>query len=920
MKFLRRTWSRLTGNLARGRREAELAEEFESHVEMLVEENLRRGMTPEEARRAALIKFGGIESAKENYRDQRCYPWIETFLQDVRYALRGMRRSPGFTAVAVICLALGIGANTAIFSVINAIMIRLLPVSRPEQLVLLNFEAKGNVRSVQTSMSGYKNSSFPYAVFESLRERVRTMSGVAAFVPTGFGSDSLTVVTNGRSGLATGELVSGNYFSLLGVSPAIGRAIVEDDLKSGAPNVAVISHSYWKREFGGAPSVIGQYIDVNGLPFTIVGVAPAEFLGLNTDLPPDIWAPLRDMPALQPWGLRRPAGKSVFPDKRWWWCMIVGRLKPDTSKEQVLSEANALFQNTIAATATSLPPANALPRLVLISASRGMVNLRKRLSQPLFVLSAVMLLVLLIACTNVAALLVARAKSRQREICVRLAIGASRARIVRQLLTESTLLSLIGGGLGLLVAQWGSRVLVLLLPAAQGTAEIVSSVVRLDGTVLFFSLVVSVVTGFVFGLAPALRATRVNLASQLHECSSTTASRFALGRLLVSGQVALSVLLLFGAGLFVRTLQNLEQIDVGFNSNNLLLFRVDPSRTGYDDARASVLYRRALERIKGVPGVQSASISSLPLLAGWKNTTNGYPDSGTVLSDSARLVSWNHVSPGFLETMGIPVLFGRNIEWRDFDGGRRVAVVNETLAQRFFPNESPVGHRLTLGIRYDPSDSWEIVGVARNAKYSDIRQQPPCTAYLLFEVESGRIGSGGVHFEIRTAGDPAAMASSIRKVMRDVDPSLPLIRLRTQRDVVDEALQLERMFASLTTLFGLLALLLVSIGLYGTLTYSVVRRTSEIGIRMALGAERPQVMWMILRESLSVTGVGLAVGLPLAISLSRLVRSQLYDVTPYDPVTIAMTAVILAVVTVVAGFVPANRASRIEPMQALRCE
>jgi len=914
VKALRRAWHRLTGNVARNRRELELDEELKLHLDMLTEDNLRRGMPLEEAKRQARITFGGVESTKDKYRDQRGLPWIETLVQDIRYALRGMRNSPGFTAVAVGCLALGIGANTALFSVFNAVMLRYLPVKSPEQLVLFNYTKTQTPPQIRRSVSGYNRSSFSYEVVETLRSRSQNLAGVAAFVPTGFRKDSLTVTHRGRTTTADGDMVSGNYLSLLGVAPLAGRTIVDADLAAGAPNVAVISHRYWKREFGGELSAVGREISLNRIPFTVIGIAPPEFFGVDPAHPADMWVPLRNVPGLQPWGMQLVSGKSVWQDRRWWWCLMIGRLKPGQTSEQALAETNTLFQSSITAGVVPPPRADQVPSVVFTPASRGLDLIRSNLSQTMYILMASVALVLLIACANVATLLVARARSRQREIGVRLAVGASRGRLIRQLLTESILLSMLGGAAGLFVAHWGGRALLMVLPWGSGGAESVALDVRLDRTVLLFSVAVSTVTGLLFGLAPALRATSADLASRLRETSGSVTSRLTLGRALIAVQVALSCALLYGAGLFVRTMRNLESVELGFRGDNVVLFQVDPARSGYNKPRERELYRRAVERLRTLPGVRSVSFSALPMLSGSHNMSTVSADSAVDLTEAQRTVYWNMVGPDFFETMRIPITMGRGMDGRDYDAARKLVVANEAFARMFYPNQNPVGRRLSFGKRFDPAESMEITGVARNTKYAQLREEQRPILYFLYQTPEP------MFFAVQVAGDPAAMTAAVRNAMRDIDPTLPLTDMRSQRSLIEDAMQRERMFARLGSVFGALALALVAIGLYGTLSYSVARRAGEIGIRMALGAGRAQVLWMVLRESLAVAAAGALVGLPLALVLSRWIKSMLFDVKTTDTLTIAATITLLALVAAVAGFVPASRASRIEPVEALRCD
>ncbi len=917
MRALRRAWCRLAGSLAGRGREAEVQEEFESHLQLMTDENIRRGMTPQAARREALLTFGGVETTMESWRDQRGLPWLENMRRDVGYALRGLRRNPGFAAVAVACLALGIGANTAVFSVANAVMVRSLPVRDPGQLVLFRYESRGDISMVRRTQIGESQATFPYAVYEALRERTRTLSGVIAFAPLGLNQQSLTVQTGDQATVAAGEIVSGNYFQVLGVPAILGRTLVDDDQRQGAPNVAVISHRFWLRELGGDRSIVGKSITVNRQPFTVAGVAPAGFLGVNPAMPPDLWISLRDMPVLKPWGRLRPGpgGISPFADRRYWWCTVMGRQIPGITQQQVLAEADVLFRETIEEGLRDAPAADGLPHLALSSARRGLGNLRGSLFEPLRILAAAAALVLVIACGNVATLLLARAWAREREVGARLALGASRSRLVRQFLTESVLLSLCGGAAGLLLARWGSEALVPMLAAA-GRPILLD--VRPDLAVLGFAVAASLLTGVLFGLVPALNATRVNLMPQLTASGGSASPRLMLSKILVVGQAALSVFLLFGAFLFVRTLQNLEKQDLGFHPHNLLLFEIDPRRGGATIEQTVAIYDRALGGIQTLSGVQSASVSAAALLA-------GYTDSGPIATDGpqepsevAKDVYFNIVGPDFLETMGIPVLAGRGIGWRDISFRSRVAVVNEAVASLLFANQNPVGRRFSFESPFDPRTAFEIVGVVKNARYGGLRSQPPPTAYLPYGSLPERIAR--MCFGVRTAGDPSLMIPAVRETMSNLFPALPVIDIRTQTDQINRAVEQERMFAGLTSLFGGLALLLVSVGLYGNLAYAVTRRTSEIGIRMALGASRARVLWMVLRESVLLAGCGLAIGLPAALGLARLVAGRLFGVAPHDGWSMAATTAVLLITAILAGFLPANRASLIDPLRALRCE
>jgi predicted permease len=909
VKALRRAWNRLAGSLAGGRREAELADEFEAHIYMLTEENLRRGMSPAEARRTALITFGGLEAAKESYRDQRGLPTLDSFRQDVRYALRGMRRNPVFTAVAVACLALGIGANTAIFSLFNAVMLRSLPVSHPEQLVFFQYVPKGRTSTVRRLSSGYGQTSLPYATYEAFRDHARTLAGVFVFVSSGIEGNGLTVNVGGQPLTTDGEMVTGSYFSVLGVSPIWGRAIVDSDLSPGSPNVAVISHRFWLREFGGERAAVGRSIIVNGVPFTIVGVAPPGFGGLHGAVP-DLWFPLRPTPALRPWGSQAASSESIFADRRYWWCTIGGRLKPGVTQSQVLAETEYLFRQSISAGLSEVPPI--LPALTASGASPVFEALRRKFSAPLRILVVTAALVLLIACANIATLLVARAKSRQREIGLRLALGASRARIIRQLLTESVLLSVCGGALGLLFAHWGAPALLRLIV---GSRQVTPLNVSPDIAVLAFTAVVSLATGVLFGLAPAFRAARTDLAPQLTEATTSATPRRGLARVLVASQIALSIVLLFGAGLFVRTFRNLNGQKLGFERENLLLFEVDPERSGYKAERGIALHNQLLERLQELPDVRSVTFSQIALLSGGFNSSPSATDGA--LPPRQNEVYFNRVGPRFFETIGMRVLLGRGIGLRDTDASHPTAVVNESWVQSYFPNENPVGHRISIGgERFKPEEAYEIVGVAEDAKYNLMRDAPPPTVYMSYGAKWDR--SRRMCFAVRAAADPLALTASVREAIREVDPNLPLFNVRTQRQQIEEALGQESMLAQISSFFGVLALLLVAIGIYGTLSYAVTQRTGEIGIRMALGARRVGVVWMILRESLVLASFGLAAGLPLALALARLVSNSLFGIQTYDGATIVATVLISSSIAAVAGFLPANRASRIDPIRALR--
>ena len=907
MRVVRCFWLRLTGGKFR-RRESELDEEFAAHMDLLTDENMRRGMAPDEARRAARITFGNTECVKEDWRDQRTLPWVEELRRDVCYALRGLRRSPGFTLVAVSCLALGIGAGTALFSLINAVILRSLEVRDPGRLVVFSCDRSQPGRGLPITSSGYGGQSLPFGAFAEL-QKAQTLSGVVAFAGTDHGGRGATARFDGRSVEVIGELASAGYFSILGVTPALGRTFADDDLLPGAQDALVLSHAFWRREFAGAPSVLGRTLVINAVPATVIGIAPAGFQGLNPEEAPDIWLPLKHYTSIRPWGSHYGTGKEQFLAHDWWWCLMVGRLKPGVTLAQAQVETQTIFERNFTAALDPNREPGMLPKLTLAPAGHGLDHLRTRFERPFRILAGAIVLILLITVTNMATLLLARAASRRREIGIRLAIGASRGRVVRQLLTESVVLSTFGGLLGLLLALWGSRALLFLMapPALAATLN-----VRPDSTVLAFTFGLSVLTGVLFGLAPAFRGTR------LRQESNPAAPKQRLARVLVGVQVALSVMLLFGAGLFVRTLMRLQAEEIGFRRDNLLLFDIDARQNGYDAPGANSAYAEVLRRIQALPGVQSVSSSSVALIMGSVNNTDVSIDGAESANDRRPGLYYNQVGPDFLRTYGIGLLMGRDIKPRDFGSPARTAVVNETFARRYLDGRSPIGRRFCLGRGYHPAESYEIVGLARDAKFDRVRGEAPPTAYISFT--SGTPKARPMTIAVRTAGDPLSMVGAVRGALRAADPQLSMMRIRTQTAQIDEMMMQERMFARVSSLIGVLAALLVAIGLYGTMAFSVARRTSEIGIRMAFGASGTRVLWMVLRESLWVACAGLLVGLPAALGLGRLIASHLYGVEPNDPSALIGAAVLLAAVCATAGYLPARRAARLDPIRALHSE
>jgi predicted permease len=914
------------------RREAadrELDDELAYHVERKTEENVARGMSATEARRAALVDAGGIELAKENCRQTRGVNWIYDFGRDVRFGLRAMAKNPGFTAVAVLTLALGIGANTAIFSVINAMLLKALPVKEPNQLVVLNWAAHGwpsetLIYNAAGSWTEDKSgrltcTSFPYFVYEQIAVQNRVFSGVAA--ESGNGSQ-LSVGYGGRPGRADGEFVSGSYFETLGVRAAAGRTFDESDDRLEASPQAVLGYGYWQQRFGGDTGIVGRTIGVNGVPVTVAGVSQPGFFGMQPGRSVDVWLPLHAQPQIEPSSPPPPPGKDagspwMFVGHDTWWLVVIGRLRPDLSEQQAAAGLEVIFQQSIASDVKPGDPADKIPHLGVQPGGRGLDDSRRAFVTPLFVLMAVVGLVLLIACINIANLLLARGTARQREIAVRLAVGARRGRLVRQLLTESVMLAGIGAVAGLLLAFWGTRILLALIGSG-GTA--VALDVSPDPRVLGFTAGLALLAGVLFGLSPALRATRVDLTPSLKESSADAfgaargrGKRLRLGGALVIAQVSLSLVLLLGAGLFIRTLVNLEKANTGFDTRNLLLFGIDGAQAGYTGERLAQFYQELERRLAALPGVRSVGTSHSTLIGGGGNfqlmQIPGYvPKAG---ENEGAAINW--VGPNFFRAMGIPFALGRDIAESDTSEAPRVVVVNERFVRQFFGGVNPIGRHVVLGKKNDV----EIVGVVSDAKYFDLRNEPPATIYPPWMQDSGL---AALHFEVRTAGDPRGFAAAAMRTAQEMDRSLTLYDVKSQVEQIDQSLFQERLFAELTSFFGALAALLASVGLYGVMAFGVSRRTREIGVRMALGASRGEIVGMVVRETFVLVAIGLAIGVAAALGASRLIVSFLYGVRPSDPYTCAAVCAVLACVALAACVVPARRAMRVDPMVALRHE
>ena len=854
---------------------------------------------------------------------------MNSLLQDLRYGAQMLVKHRAFTVVAVLTLALGVGANTALFSVVDAVLLKKLPVKDPDQLVILKQSYDGEkfgpggydgINPVDPATGLKVGTSFPMQTLTRLRQEQTVLSDVFAF-----GFVEMNLNAGGQAEVVNGQAVSGNYYSALGVPALIGRTITDADDNAGAAPVAVLSHRFWTTRFGGEASVIGRQVNINNVAFTIAGVTPPGFGGTSqVGSSQDVTIPLAWEPQIS-------GERTASRGAGLWWLRLMGRLKPGATVaqaevtlagpfQQSVLEHRALRQSRSRAPLSTLDPKD-LPRLAVDPGSQGEMNSRKGFEKPLRLLIGVVGLVLLIACANVANLLLVRASSRKKEIAVRLALGASRWRLIRQLLTESILLAAIGGALGILFALWIKDG--LLLVTEWGGRDLSALNPQLDYRVLGFTLGLSLLTGLVFGILPAMRATDLALTPTLKDAggSSTPVSRSWLSRSLVVVQVSLSVLLLIGAGLLIRTLRNLQQVDPGFNANNLLLFDVEPGLIGYKEEKLAELYERMFARLEAVPGVQSVTFSRHALLALGARTSSIVfpglvgPDGKPPDLDAKVMI----VRENFLETMEIPLLMGRSLQAQDDARAPQVAIVNQAFAKAHFPNESPIGKRFSFDA--DKPSEIEIVGLARDAKYTSQRAEIQPTVYQSWRqtLPSMRAAT----FEVRTASDPRSYVAGIRQAMSDVENNLPISNVRTQIEQADQTLQLERMFAKLLTLFGLIAQQLAAIGLYGVMAYAVSQRTQEIGIRMALGANRRNVLMMIVRQGMTLTVIGIAIGLFGAYLLTKYLEtltSMLFGVKARDPWTFAAIAVLLSVVALVACLVPARRATKVDPLKALRYE
>ncbi|HKW57109.1 MAG TPA: ABC transporter permease [Candidatus Acidoferrum sp.] len=904
---------RITNLFHRSKLDEEIEAELRSHIEMRTADNLAAGMPPQEARRDALLRFGNRGVMKERVTAADAHMFLDSVWQDLCFGLRMLRNNLGFTSIAVLSLALGIGANTAIFTLIDAVMLRMLPVNNPQELVSLKLAP--DARFPREAPDGDHSIVFPYPAFVQMRDRNQVLSELFAFKDTA----GLSVLANGNAEIAHGQLVTSNYFSALGVRPVLGRDFVAEDDAPGAESVAMISYGYWQSRFGGEASALGSQIVVNGVPVTIIGVAAPEFFGLQPGSAVDLYMPLAMQPQIAPSVAGEDPGTSAFTAANIWWIQLMGRLKPGVTPEQARANLDVIYRPAVlqglhpeAGQGPLVPPA-----LELVPASGGLSALRNAFSKPLAILMIVVGIVLLIACVNVANLLLVRSSARAKEIAVRLSLGASRGRLIRQLLLESVLLSAFGGLLGLVFAYWGCNALVAMM--RHGNSAVLIDV-HPDLNVLAFTAVACVLTGILFGLTPALRATRVELTPALKQTAGslgTTREKMYTSKSLVMAQVALSVVLLFCAGLFVRTLVNLETINVGFSRDNLLLFAVSPKNAGYRGQRYADLCREIQSRVAQLPGVKSAASSLLPLLSDNLWVGNIQVPGYTAGPDEHTFVSVLPVGDGFLSTMKIRLLQGRDLSPRDDANAPKVALINETLARKYWPNVNPLGRHFTLR-----GADMEVVGIVGDAKYMSLRGDIPPTVYDPYVQQMDSVPR--VSFEVRTSGDATALIPSVRQIVASIDNRLPVFDVLTQTQQIDDLLYQERLFAKLVGFFATLALALVCVGLYGVMSYSVARRTSEIGIRMAMGAQHGNIFGMVLRETTLLVGVGAVLGVIASFAAAKIASHQvaglLYGLKVTDTASIWVAVAFIAVVAAAASFVPVRRAMRVDPMVALRYE
>jgi len=949
---------RIANLFHRSKLDQEIEAELRSHIEMRTADNIAAGMSPEEARRDALLRFGNRAAWKERVTAADAQMFLDSLWQDLCYGLRMLRKSPGFSATAVLTLALGIGANTAIFSFIDAVLLRSIPVRDPQHLVVFRWSARASPKLQGHSdygdcgeQTGIGDCSFSIPFFKAVRAQAGVFSGMAAFA----GPLDVDLSGNDAASIVRGLYVSGDCFSTLGVNTILGRPLASSDDLPSAPPVIVLNYAYWVRAFGAAPSAVGRTVRLNSTTVTIVGVTDPQFTNLTPGKPLDFFMPFSIADSV-----RGESGRNEdrVADPTNWWVVILGRLKPGLSIGQAQAAATTIFRNEMLHGAGPLSTPEDAPAITLRPVRSGLNGETSEIAPALYLTMVIVAFILLIACANVAGLTLARSASRQKEIAVRLGVGAGRARIIRQLLTESVLLAVAGGALGVLVAVWGVVAIASLL--SNGSGQPFPFAVAPDWRVLLFTVAITFFTGILFGLAPALRGSRVDLTPSLKESASSspgaaahTGRRFRLGDALVVAQVALSMVVLVGAGLLVRTLRNLRGINPGFDAQNILIFGLDPVLAGYSDQQTQQLYSNLQQRFSALPGVISVSYSEDALLDGGWSAGNVHVD-GAPPKEYANTGELP-VGLNFFSTMRIPILAGRSFTSADFavaaatnaaqkarDAAAEKAnpasspaspsptaldeayyhsspvplVVNESFARKYLANKNPVGLHMGNADRDNvpnPGPGYTIVGVVGDTKYAQLRRK---TAPIIFLP----LVSNSAHFELRTAANPTALVKNVREIVSQAGNNLPLTDVRTQTEQIDQILFQERLMSRLSSFFGALALVLACIGLYGLLSYEVARRTRELGIRMALGAQHGDLLRLVIGQGILLALIGTAVGITAALGVTRFMSTMLYGIHADDPLTLTSVAILLTLIALAACYIPARRAMGLDPMVALRYE
>lgn len=906
LEKLKEFWLRLKALGKRRRLDRDLQDELDFHLAMREAGSRTKGASPSDVRSAARKKFGNTGRLKEMCRELWTFQTVESFLQDLRYGARILRKSPGFTTVAVLTLALGIGANSAIFSLTYQILLRQLPVQHPEELVILR--SPGPHHGHVSSDSDNANS-FSYPLYKELRGRDAVFSGLLARYPV-----SLSVAGPGFSERADGELVTGNYFEVLGINPALGRLFTsQDETSAGADTVAVLSYGYWTRRFGQDANVLNKQLTVNGSALTVVGVAQNGFTGVQIGQTPDIFVPVTMKAHMTP-------GWDGLDSHQDYWLAILGRLKPGLNRDQAEAALQGVYHTIIESELPLLKlskkaePLYRQKKLLLDAGSHGRPILQRDAQAPLLFLAAMVGLVLIIACANLASLLIAKGEARQQEMAVRLSLGAGSGRLLRQLLTESLMLALAGGLAGLAVGTVTLRAIIHAMPNSVGAMGLDT---QLDQHVLLFAAGVSLLTGILFGLAPALRVLRVAPRAPLQDSGkgfAGSAANVRVRKWMMVFQVAMTVVLLAGAGLFTMSLIHLRLENLGMRTERVIQFSIAPGMSRYSPAQTIALADQIKKSLVALPGVQSASAAEVPIFSNTDVSANVTIGGYTPQENEDMDVEENRVGANYFTTMGIPLLRGREFTDADAAASPKVAVINETMAKRFFGINGAVGRVFIFGSGNVHPDT-EIIGVVADSKYSDVRNRPYPFAYLPYAQDKTL---SEITFYVRTQQDPTALTQLLTKTVAGYDAGLPVYNLKTLADQVQETVFADRLLASLSACLGVLAAFLAAIGLYGVMAYVVARRTREIGVRIALGATRGNISWLILREVAVVAGIGLAIGLPLSFLAGRLIQSLLFGINAGNPLVLAFTAALLVTVALLAGGLPARKAASVDPMVALR--